>query len=176
MATSSTSSTRPNLLPKMTPASADNKAMEEVMAEQVADASSTNPIVALDGSSSSHQKDNINTLNLDDPKTPVHARPANYVPPQEKEIKKIHQYQKDKVSTLTSTSVENKRAKQFQFFQILVADFCVWSNERDWMIRESVPLIYSECSQTMDGGFSPMDNQAITQYYYYYYYYYYYWA
>jgi len=89
------SSTTRILLPKMAD-SADNEAMEEVMAQKVADTSSTNSIVVLDDGSSHHQKENTSTLNPNNPKTLVHAS-AN-------SVKKETQYQDDKVSAMT---VEN---------------------------------------------------------------------
>jgi len=76
--------------------SADNKAMEDVMAQQVADASSNNSIVALEDGSS--QTENTSTLTPNDPtnKTPVHAS-AN-------SVKEKTQYQDKKVSTTVETN------------------------------------------------------------------------
>ena len=126
--TTSSSST-PILLPKMT-TSADNKAMEEVMAQQVADASSTNSFVALDD----------NYLNPDHSKTFVHAS-ANSVVPQEKKLKNNQQYQDDKVSTLACFTTVKKTAKQFQIVFRCFASSIIWYIWSKSWIRE----VWSAC-------------------------------
>ena len=94
--------------------SADNKAMEDVMAQQVADASSNNSIVALEDGSS--QTENTSTLTPNDPnKTPVHAS-AN-------SVKEKTQYQDKKVST----TVETNEGKYQNCSQMLLdVEFSVW--------------------------------------------------